>query len=67
MKTTRKRHSAELKVKVAQEAIRGDLPLAELAAKQGILHTSVPLRAGALLGSGYGNRATMRKKNKQTQ
>jgi len=31
MKTTRKRYSAEFKVKVAMEAIRGDLTLAELA------------------------------------
>ena len=34
MKTTRKRHSAEFKAKVALEAIRGDLtPAAEGAAK----------------------------------
>jgi transposase len=32
MKTTRKRYSAEFKAKVAMEAIRGDLTLAELAA-----------------------------------
>jgi transposase len=31
MKTTRKRYSADFKAKVALEAIRGDLTLAELA------------------------------------
>ena len=40
MKTTRKRYSAEFKAKVALEAIRGDLTLAELAAKHGI-HTTM--------------------------
>ena len=38
MKTTRKRYSAEFKAKVAMEAIRGDLTLAELAAKHGAQH-----------------------------
>ena len=37
MKTTRKRYSAEFKAKVAMEVIRGDLTLAELAAKHGVL------------------------------
>ena len=41
MKTTRKRYSAEFKAKVALEAIRGDLTLAELAAKHGIHHTMI--------------------------
>jgi len=41
MKTTRKRYSAEFKAKVALEAIRGDLTLAELAAKHGIQHTMI--------------------------
>lgn len=41
MKTTRKRYGAEFKAKVAMEAIRGDLTLAELAAKHGIRHTMV--------------------------
>ncbi len=41
MKTTRKRYSPEFKVKVALEAIRGDLTLAELAAKHGIHHTMI--------------------------
>ena len=41
MKTTRKRYSAEFKSKVALEAIRGDLTLAELAAKHGIHHTMI--------------------------
>jgi len=41
MKTTRKRYSAEFKAKVAMEAIRGDLTLAELAAKHGIHHTMI--------------------------
>jgi transposase len=31
MKTTRKRYSGELKARVALEALRGDLTLAELA------------------------------------
>lgn len=39
MKTTRKRYSAEFKAKIAMEAIRGELTLAELAAKHGIHHT----------------------------
>lgn len=41
MKTTRKRYSAEFKAKVAMEAIRGDLTLAEVAAKHGIHHTMI--------------------------
>ena len=41
MKTTRKRYSAEFKAKVALEAIRGDMTLAELAAKYGIHHTMI--------------------------
>jgi transposase-like protein len=41
MKTTRKRYSADFKAKVALEAIRGDLTLAELAAKHGIDHTMI--------------------------
>jgi transposase len=41
MKKTRKRYSAEFKGKVALEAIRGDLTLAELAAKHGIHHTVI--------------------------
>lgn len=41
MKTTRKRYSAEFKAKVALEAIRGELALAELAAKHGIHHTMI--------------------------
>lgn len=36
MQTTRKRYSAEFKAKVALEAIRGDLTLAELSSKHGI-------------------------------
>ena len=36
MKTTRKRCSSNFKAKVALEAIRGDLMLAELGAKHGI-------------------------------
>ncbi|CDO36515.1 MULTISPECIES: hypothetical protein [Novosphingobium] len=43
MKKTRKRYSAEFKAKVAMEAIRGELTLAELAAverraKLGLTH-----------------------------
>ena len=41
MKTTRKRYSAEFKANVALEAIRGDLTLAELAAKHGVHHTMI--------------------------
>jgi transposase-like protein len=41
MKTTRKRYSADFKAKAALEAIRGDLTLAELAAKHGVHHTMV--------------------------
>lgn len=41
MKTTRKRYSAEFKAKVALEAIRGDLTLAELAVRHGIHHTMI--------------------------
>ena len=41
MKTTRKRYKGEFKAKVALEAIRGDLPLAELAAKYGIHPTMI--------------------------
>jgi transposase len=41
MKTRRKRYSAEFKAKVALEAIRGDLTLAELGAKHGIHHTMI--------------------------
>lgn len=41
MKTTRKRYSAEFKAKVAREAIRGELTLAELAAKHGIHRTMI--------------------------
>jgi len=41
MKTARKRYSADFKAKVAMEAIRGDLTLAELAAKHGVHHTMI--------------------------
>lgn len=41
MKTTRERYSADFKAKVALEAIRGDLTLAELAAKHGVHHTII--------------------------
>jgi transposase len=41
MKTTRKRYSAAFKAKVAMEAIRGDLTMAELAAKHGLHHTMI--------------------------
>lgn len=41
MKKTRKRYSAEFKAKVAMEAIRGELTLAELAAKHSIHHTMI--------------------------
>ena len=50
MKKTRKCYSAEIKAKVALEAIRGDPTLAELAAKHGIHHTH---------GSAYGSRCPM--------
>ena len=38
MKATRKRYGADFKAKVALETIRGDLTLAELAAKHGVHH-----------------------------
>ena len=41
MKTTRKRYSAEFKARVALDAIRGDLTLAELATKHGVHHTMI--------------------------
>lgn len=41
MKTTRKRYSGDFKAKVALEALRGDLTLAELAAKHGVHHTMI--------------------------
>jgi len=40
-KVTRKRYGAEFKAKVALEAIRGELTLAELAAKHGIHQTMI--------------------------
>ena len=43
MKTTRKRYTGEFKAKVALEAIRGDLTLAELATKHGIHPTMADL------------------------
>jgi transposase len=41
MKATRKRYSADFKAKVALEAIRGDLTLAELGTKHGVHHTMI--------------------------
>ena len=41
MKTTRKRYRADIKAKVAVEAICGDLTLAELGSKHGIHHTMI--------------------------
>ena len=41
MKMTRKRYTAEFKAKVALEAIRGELTLAELAARHGIHPTMI--------------------------
>ena len=41
MKRTRKRYSADFKAKVALEAIRVDLTLAELGSKHGIHHTMI--------------------------
>jgi transposase len=40
-KVTRKRYTADFKAKVALEAIRGELTLAELAAKHGIHQTMI--------------------------
>ncbi|EKV26130.1 Mobile element protein [Caenispirillum salinarum AK4] len=40
-KVTRKRYTAEFKAKVALEAIKGELTLAELAAKHGIHQTMI--------------------------
>jgi len=41
MKVTRKRYSADFKAKVGLEAIRGNLRLAELAARHGVHHTMI--------------------------
>ncbi len=41
MKTTRKKHTGEFEAKVALEAIRGDLTLAELASRHGIHPTMI--------------------------
>jgi len=41
MKTTSKRYSGDFKAKVTLEAIRGDLTLAELAAKHGVHHRMI--------------------------
>ncbi len=41
MKTTRKRYGAEFKAKVALEAIRGEMTLAELAARHGVHPTMI--------------------------
>ena len=41
IKTTRKRYSADFKAKVALEAIRGDLTLAELRTRHGIHNTII--------------------------
>jgi len=41
MSRTRKRYGAEFKAKVALEAIRGDLTLAELASRHGIHPTMI--------------------------
>lgn len=43
MKTTRKRYTGEFKAKVALEAIRGELTLAELASKHGIHPTMIAI------------------------
>ena len=40
-KVTRKRYTAEFKAKVALEAIKGELTLAELAARHGIHQTMI--------------------------
>ena len=40
-KVTRRRYTADFKAKVALEAIRGELTLAELAAKHGIHQTMI--------------------------
>ena len=41
MKKTRKRYSAEFKAKVALEAIRGELTMAELASRHGVHPTMI--------------------------
>ena len=65
MKTTRKRYSADFKAKVALEAIRGDLTLAELGTKHGVHHTMIASwkrqaiegMAGTFSGAGEAARA----------
>ena len=41
MKTTRKRYSSDFRAKVALEAIRGEMTVAQLAAKHGIHQTMI--------------------------
>ncbi len=41
MENTRKRHSADFKAKVALEALKGDLSLAQLAAKHRVHQTMI--------------------------
>ena len=65
MKTTRKRYSADFKAKVALEAIRGDLTLAELGTRHGVHHTVIAAwkrqaiegMAGTFSGAGEAARA----------
>ena len=72
MKTTRKRYSAEFKAKVALEAIRGDLTLAELVTKHGVHHTMIALwkrqaiggMAGTFSGAGDAAKAIARVRRK---
>jgi transposase-like protein len=55
MKTTRKRYSADSKAKIALEAIRGDLTLAEFAAKHGVrLSRSVIFQGSTSSGGSLG-------------
>jgi transposase len=54
MKTTRKRYSGEFKAKVVLEALRGDLTLAELAAKHGVHHTMIAALCTAVTNQATG-------------
>ena len=56
-KVTRRRYTADFKAKVALEAIRGELTLAELAAKHGI-HQTIEGMAATFSGKAEAVQAT---------
>jgi transposase-like protein len=59
MKATRKRYSGEFEAQVVLEALRGDLTLAELGAKDGIHHTMIAGAGWTMCSSnGFGDPST---------